>query len=180
MYGPVSIQLGQGSRRAGDRFPPSPPEEREFLREQGADKVVVTDEQDLVLEVERLHRGQGRQCHPRRIGQPQMTLCSAMSPPPRQAGAVWLQRRQRVGVPGLRRVQEAPAVLPPLPGWISPVIRRWAWKRKRRVGEQGPRAHRQTGPAIACSGRWSTGYSVRPGGRGATRYMETCRSAAGW
>ncbi|WP_132646055.1 zinc-dependent alcohol dehydrogenase family protein [Pseudomonas aeruginosa] len=58
MYGPVSIQL---AKALGARVIASTKsaEEREFLREQGADKVVVTDEQDLVLEVERFTEGKG-------------------------------------------------------------------------------------------------------------------------
>lgn len=50
MYGPVSIQL---AKALGARVIASTKsaEEREFLREQGADKVVVTDEQDLVAGV---------------------------------------------------------------------------------------------------------------------------------
>ncbi|VTQ01795.1 putative oxidoreductase [Pseudomonas aeruginosa] len=106
MYGPVSIQL---AKALGARVIASTKsaEEREFLREQGADKVVVTDEQDLVLEVEALHRGQGRQCHPRRIGRPADDPARRCLRHPRQAGAVWLQRRQRVGVPGLRRVSRS-------------------------------------------------------------------------
>ena len=68
MYGPVSIQLA-GSRRAGDRFhqvrrgarvPP-----RAGRRQGGGDRRAGPGPGSRAL-----HRGQGRQCHPRRIGRP--------------------------------------------------------------------------------------------------------------
>ncbi|EIU7173684.1 zinc-dependent alcohol dehydrogenase family protein [Pseudomonas aeruginosa] len=73
MYGPVSIQL---AKALGARVIASTKsaEEREFLREQGADKVVVTDEQDLVLEVERFTEGKGVNVILDELGGPQMTL----------------------------------------------------------------------------------------------------------
>lgn len=78
MYGPVSIQL---AKALGARVIASTKsaEEREFLREQGADKVVVTDEQDLVLEVERFTEGKGVNVILDELGGPQMTLLGDVS-----------------------------------------------------------------------------------------------------
>ncbi len=70
--------VGQGSRRAVIASTKSA-EEREFLREQGADKVVVTDEQDLVLEVERFTEGKGVNVILDELGGPQMTLLGDVS-----------------------------------------------------------------------------------------------------
>ncbi|HBN9794282.1 TPA: oxidoreductase MexS [Pseudomonas aeruginosa] len=78
MYGPVSIQL---AKALGARVIASTKsaEESEFLREQGADKVVVTDEQDLVLEVERFTEGKGVNVILDELGGPQMTLLGDVS-----------------------------------------------------------------------------------------------------
>ncbi|KSS10163.1 zinc-dependent alcohol dehydrogenase family protein [Pseudomonas aeruginosa] len=78
MYGPVSIQL---AKALGARVIVSTKsaDEREFLREQGADKVVVTDEQDLVLEVERFTEGKGVNVILDELGGPQMTLLGDVS-----------------------------------------------------------------------------------------------------
>ena len=77
MYGPVSIQLAcLGARVIAST---KSAEEREFLREQGADKVVVTDEQDLVLEVERFTEGKGVNVILDELGGPQMTLLGDVS-----------------------------------------------------------------------------------------------------
>lgn len=88
--------VGQGSRRAGDRFhqvrrgarvPP-----RAGRRQGGGDRRAGPGPGSRAL-----HRGQGRQCHPRRIGRPADDPARRCLRHPRQAGAVWLQRRQRVG-----------------------------------------------------------------------------------
>ncbi len=165
MYGPVSIQL---AKALGARVIASTKsaEEREFLREQGADKVVVTDEQDLVLEVERFTEGKGVNVILDELGGPQMTLLGDVSAT-RGKLVLWLQRRQRVGVPGLRRVQEAPAVLPPLPDGFHRSSGDGPGT-QRRVGEQGPRAHRATDPRSPAQTGGRPGIRVRPGGRGAS------------
>ncbi len=57
------------------------PEDREFLRGLGADKVIVTEEQDLVLEVERYTEGKGVEVILDQCAGPQMKLLGDIAAP---------------------------------------------------------------------------------------------------
>lgn len=57
------------------------PDDREFLRGLGADKVVVTEEQDLVLEVERYTEGKGVEVILDQCAGPQMKLLGDIAAP---------------------------------------------------------------------------------------------------
>lgn len=59
----------------------SSPEDREFLRSLGADKVIVTEEQDLVLEVERYTEGKGVEVILDQCAGPQMKLLGDIAAP---------------------------------------------------------------------------------------------------
>ena len=57
------------------------PESRPFLKELGADKVIVTEEQDLVLEVERFTAGKGVEVVLDQCAGPQMKLLGDVASP---------------------------------------------------------------------------------------------------
>ena len=59
----------------------SSPDDREFLRSLGADKVIVTEEQDLVLEIERYTEGKGVEVILDQCAGPQMKLLGDIAAP---------------------------------------------------------------------------------------------------
>lgn len=77
---PQSVQLAK-ALGANVIASTSFPESRAFLRELGADKVIVTEEQDLVLEVERYTQGKGVEVVLDHCAGPQMKLLGDVAAP---------------------------------------------------------------------------------------------------